>query len=182
MRRFQPIDWERSGSKPHYRMSPEESENQKRQLAEVEKAKSVDTTQKEPNPVECDDGDATGTTLEEQTDENMETRRKASYRYDRKADFLPERRSSCDDEQEEKAHGRRRGSHRDSESGQKASDKRKGSLHEDESREKTAQRILRRRKRRDNVNADYGFPLSIGLDTALRACDRLWNHPKGRGR
>ena len=94
------------------------------------------------------------------------------YLDDEEADSIPERRSSyddeqkgkayerisCDDEQEEKAHGRRRGSHRDSESGQKASDKRKGSLHEDESREKTAERILRRRKGRDNANKDDCIP------------------------
>ena len=97
--------------------------------------------QKEPNPAKSD-SDATGTTLEEQTGKNMERRRKASYRDDEKADRIPER-SSCDDDQKEKAHGRRRGSHRDSESGKKASNKRKGPYHEDESREKTAQRILK---------------------------------------
>ena len=56
--------------------------------------------------------------------------------------MILERRSSCDDDQEEKAHGRREGSHRNSESGQKTSDKRKGPYHEDELR-KTAQRILK---------------------------------------
>ena len=120
--------------------SKEESENQKRQHAEVEKAKSVDTARKEPNPVESNDGDATGTTLEEQTGNNMERRRKVPYLDDEEADSIPERRSSCDDEQKEKAY-ERRGSHRDSESSKEASNKRKG--HEDESREKTAQRILR---------------------------------------
>ena len=127
--------------------------------------------QKEPNPAKSD-GDATGTTLEEQTGENMEIRRKDLYQDDdEKADRIPERRSSCDNEQEEKAHGRRRRSHRDSESGQKASDKRKGPYHEDESREKTAQRILKRWKGRNNANVDtpsrldsppYSVPVTEG--------------------
>ena len=109
--------------------------------------------QKKPNPAKSD-GDATGTTLEKQTGENTKRRRKALYQDDVKADRIPERRSSCDDELEEKAHGRRSGSHCDSESGQKASDKRKGPYHEDESRENTGQRILKRRKGRNKANAD----------------------------
>ena len=87
--------------------SQEESENQKRKYAEVEKTKSVDKAQKEPNSAESD-GDATGTTLEEQTGKNMDRRRKVSYRDDEKAGRIPERRrSSCDDEQQEKAYVRR---------------------------------------------------------------------------
>ena len=101
--------------------------------------------QKEPNPAKSD-GDAPGTTSEEQTGENMERRRKASYQDDEKVDRAPERTSSCDDEQEEKARGRRRASHCDSESGHKASNKEKGPHCEDKSREKIAQRILRQRK------------------------------------
>ena len=84
----------------------------------------------------------------------METKRKASYQDDETADRISEQRSSCDDEQEEKSQGRRKGSHSDTESGQKASDKRKGTHHEDESREKTAQKILKRRKGGNNGNAD----------------------------
>ena len=59
--------------------SQEESESQKGQHVEVEKAEPGDTAQKEPNPAKSD-GDATGTTLEEQTGKKMERRRKASYR------------------------------------------------------------------------------------------------------
>ena len=135
-------------------------------------------TQKELSPGRRD-GDATGTTLEKQTVENMERRRKASYQDHEKAYRIPERRTSCNDEQGGKAHGRRRGSNRDSESGQKASDKRKGPYDEDESREKTAQRILKRRKGRTKL---MQIPLlSIGLDTTLGACDRGRNYPKRGG-
>ena len=101
----------------------------------------MDTAQKKPNPVERG-GDATWTTLEEQTGKNMERKSKASYRDDEKADRVPERRSSCDDEQEGKAYVRI-GSYRDSESGKKTSNKRKGPYHEDNSREKTTQKILK---------------------------------------
>ena len=80
--------------------------------------KKQEEAQKEPNSAKSD-GDATGTNLEEQTGENMERRRKVSYQDDEKADKISERRSSCDDEQEVKAHGRRKGSHRNSESGQR---------------------------------------------------------------
>ena len=109
----------------------------------------------------------------------MEKRRKASYQDDEKADRNPERRSSGDDEQEQKAHARRKGSHRDSESGPKTSDKGKGLHHEDESREKAAQWILKRWKGQHNANANT--PLSIGLNTALRAGDRGRNYTKGGG-
>ena len=107
-----------------------ESENQKRQHAEVEKAKPAETAQKEPNPAKRN-SDATGTTLEELTGKKMERGRKVSYRGDEKVDRIPER---------------RRGSYHDSKSGKKASDKRKGPHHEGESREKTAQMILKRQK------------------------------------
>ena len=97
--------------------------------------------QKEPSPANSD-SDATGTTLEKQTRKNMKRRRKASFLDDRRADSIPERRSSCndeqkgkayerssyEDEQEGKAHGRR-GSNHDSESGKEASDNGKGPDH-----------------------------------------------------
>ena len=89
--------------------------------------------------------DATGITVEAQTGENMERRRKAFYLDDEEVDSIPGRRSSCDDGQEEKAY-ERRGPYQDFESGQKASDKEGRPYHEDESREKIAQRILQRRK------------------------------------
>ena len=133
-----------------------EPEIEERPLREQEEA------QKSQN-LEKSDGDATGTNLEEQTGENMERRRKASYLDDEKTDSIPERRSSGDDEQKEKAHRRRKGLRRNSESGKEASNKEKGPHHENESREKTTQMILRRRKGRDNANTDYEFPLSIGL-------------------
>ena len=98
--------------------------------------------QREPNHAKSD-SDTTGTTLEEKTGENMERRRKAFYLGDQEADRIPEQRSSCDEEHEEKTY-ERRGAYRDSESGQKASDKGEGPYREDELREKTAQRILRR--------------------------------------
>ena len=78
--------------------------------------------------------------MEEQTGENMERRRKASYLDDEKANSISGR-SSCDDEQKGKAY-ERRGSHRASESSKKTSDKRKGQYDEGKSRKKTAQRIL----------------------------------------
>ena len=115
--------------------------------------KEQEETQKEPNPANSD-SDATGTTSKKQTGKNMERRSEASYLDDEKADRIPERISSCDDEQEETAYGRRRGSHRDSESGQKTSDKRKRPHQEGESREKTAQWILKRRKGRNHANVD----------------------------
>ena len=52
-----------------------------------------EVAQKEPNTAKSD-GDATGTTLEEQTGKNMERKRKTSYRDDEKADRIPERRRS----------------------------------------------------------------------------------------
>ena len=67
-----------------------EPEIEERPLRKQEEA------QKEPNPSKSD-CDATGTTLEEQTGQNMERRRKASYLDDGKADSIPERRNSCDD-------------------------------------------------------------------------------------
>ena len=61
----------------------------------------------------------------------MERRGKASYLDDEKADSIPVRRSSCDDEQEkDKAHGRRKGSRRNSEAGKEASDKEEGPYHD----------------------------------------------------
>ena len=109
--------------------------------------KKQEEAQEEPNPVKCD-SDATENTMEGQTDENMERSRKAFYLDDEEADNTPGRKSSCGDEQE-KAHGRKRGPYRVSESGQKASNKEEGPNHEDESREKIAQRILRRQKGQD---------------------------------
>ena len=83
--------------------------------------------------------------MEEQTGKNTGRRRKAFYLDDKEAGSIPERRSSCDD-QEQKAHGTRNGSRRNSEAGKEAFDKEERPYHEDESREKIAQRILRRRK------------------------------------
>ena len=60
--------------------------------------KKQEEAQKEPNPIKIDN-DATGTTLKEQTGKNVGRRRKASYLDDIKANSIPERRSSCDDEQ-----------------------------------------------------------------------------------
>ena len=108
--------------------------------------------QEEPNSTKSDI-DATGNTLEGQTGKNMENRRNAFYLDDEEVNSTPERRSS-DDAQEEKAHGKRRGPYRNSESGQKASDN-----HEDESRDKIAQKILRRRKGRNDTNTNYRFHL-----------------------
>ena len=90
--------------------------------------KKQEEAPREPNPAKRD-SDATGTTSEEQTGENME-RREVSHQDDGKADRIPER-ISCDDEQEEKAYVRR-GSYHNSELGNKASDKGKGPHHEDE--------------------------------------------------
>ena len=86
--------------------------------------------QKEPNPTKSY-SDATGTTLEEQANENVERRRKAFYLDDEEVDGIPERRSSGD-KHEKKAY-ERRGPYRDSESCQKASDKEEGRYDEDES-------------------------------------------------
>ena len=114
--------------------------------------------QKEPNPTKSDN-DATGNTLEEQTGKNMEKNTEAFFRDDEEFDNIPERRSS-DDEHEEKAY-EKRCPYWNSESGKDASDKGKGPHHEDKSREKIAQKILIRRKRRNNVNANDGFLLSM---------------------
>ena len=95
------------------------------------------------------------------------------YLDDEEADSIPERRSSCDDEQEEKAYVRR-GSYRDSESGKKASDKGKGPYHEVESRGKTAQRILKRRKGRDNANADALSRLNLPHTSCQRKREELY--------
>ena len=135
----------------------EQKEMEKSYTSAVGDAKPVDTAkwepeievrplvkqgevQREPNPAKSDSDD-TGTTLEEQTGENMERRRKAFYLDDEEVDSVPERRSS-DNKHEEKAY-ERRGPYRNSESGQKASDKEEGPYHEDDSKEKTAKRILR---------------------------------------
>ena len=57
----------------------------------------------------------------------MERMREAFYLDDEEADSIPERRSSCDD-QEEKAHGRRKGSSGNSESGKEPLIKKKDHL------------------------------------------------------
>ena len=63
--------------------------------------------QKEPNPTEID-VDTTGNTLEEETGKNVESR-KPFHLDDEEVDSIPERSPCNDDEQEEKAHGSRRG-------------------------------------------------------------------------
>ena len=63
--------------------------------------KKQEEAPKEPNPANSD-SDAIGTTMEKQTGKNM-GRRKASYLDDQKGNSIPER-SSCDDEQKEKAY------------------------------------------------------------------------------
>ena len=118
--------------------------------------KQQEEARKEPSPAKSE-GDATGTSLEEQTGRSAEKRRKGSYRDDEKANKTPERRRSeyDDDEQGEKLPQKRRGSYRDAEEGDKASDRRRGSHRDDEQREKNPEG-RRRGSYRDGDQGERG--------------------------
>ena len=175
----------------------EEKEMKKSYTSAVGNAKPVDTAkwepeieerplvkqgdaQKEPNSAKSY-SDATGITLEEQANGNMERRRKAFYLDDEEVDSIPTRRSSCNDEQEEKAHGRRKGSRHNSEAGKKASDKDKDPIMKMSQGRRLPKRSCDDERDETIQMRISDSPFSIGLNPALCACDRRRNDIKGGG-